>query len=238
MYGNLFCRVYNEFGWNEYPRVFGEQLLGWLEQKGMKVRSALDLGCGTGVLCALLHSQGIEAEGVDLSEEMVGIARENAPGLRFTAADMTEYRPSRCFDLVTCTGDAINHVPDLAAVGRTFDNVYEALNPGGCFVFDLLNESEVPEGDGFDLDYSDAIRARFRAERDDRDCVELRVAVYEHGQLKFEETIREKLHDPALIRERLRQSGFEVLQFSDRLLLDSDTHGTTWFVVARRPENS
>ena len=40
MYGNLFCRVYNEFGWNEYPRVFGEQLLGWLEQKGMKVRSA------------------------------------------------------------------------------------------------------------------------------------------------------------------------------------------------------
>ena len=27
MYDSLFCRMYNEFGWNEYPRAFGEQLL-------------------------------------------------------------------------------------------------------------------------------------------------------------------------------------------------------------------
>lgn len=235
MYGSLFCRVYNEFGWNEYPRVFGEQLLQWLDQKGMKARSALDLGCGTGVLCALLNSRGIEAEGVDLSEEMLEIARENAPDLRFTAADMTEYQPQRSFDLVTCTGDAINHLPDLTAIGRTFGNVYSALNPGGCFVFDLLNENEVPEGEGFELDYSDSVRARFRAERDDQGCIELRIAVYEHDRLKFEEVIREKLYDPSAIRELLRQCGFEVLQFSDRLLLESDTQGTTWFVVAQKP---
>ena len=30
MYGSLFCRVYNEFGWNVYPEVFAEQLLRWL----------------------------------------------------------------------------------------------------------------------------------------------------------------------------------------------------------------
>lgn len=234
MYGSLFCRVYNEFGWNEYPRVFGEQLLRWLDQKEIKVRSALDLGCGTGVLCALLNSRGIESEGIDLSEEMLKVARENAPGLRFTAADMTEYRPRRCFDLVTCTGDAINHLPDLQAIGRTFDNVYSALNPEGCFVFDLLNENEVPEGEEFELDYSESIRARFHAVRNDRGFIELRVAVYEDGWLKFEETIREKLYEPNLIRELLRQSGFEVLQFSDRLLLESNTHGTTWFVVARK----
>ena len=42
MYDSLFCRMYNEFGWNEYPRAFGQQLLAWLDRKGLAVRSALD----------------------------------------------------------------------------------------------------------------------------------------------------------------------------------------------------
>ena len=27
MYSDIFCKVYNEFGWNYYPEIFGEQLL-------------------------------------------------------------------------------------------------------------------------------------------------------------------------------------------------------------------
>ena len=27
MYSDIFCKVYNEFGWNYYPEAFGEQLL-------------------------------------------------------------------------------------------------------------------------------------------------------------------------------------------------------------------
>ena len=30
MYSDVFCKVYNEFGWNYYPEAFGEQLLKWL----------------------------------------------------------------------------------------------------------------------------------------------------------------------------------------------------------------
>ena len=33
MYSDVFCKVYNEFGWNYYPEIFGEQLLKWLERK-------------------------------------------------------------------------------------------------------------------------------------------------------------------------------------------------------------
>ena len=49
---------------------------------------------------------------------MIAIARENCPEAHFEVADMTIYRPERQFDLVTCTGDAINHIPDLADVKR------------------------------------------------------------------------------------------------------------------------
>ena len=34
MYSDVFCRVYNELGWNAYPEVFGQRLLQWLERQG------------------------------------------------------------------------------------------------------------------------------------------------------------------------------------------------------------
>ena len=47
MYSDVFCKVYNEFGWNYYPEVFGQQLLKWLEREKIRVSTSLDLACGT-----------------------------------------------------------------------------------------------------------------------------------------------------------------------------------------------
>ena len=63
-YSDVFCKVYNEFGWNYYPEIFGQQLLAWMENRGWKPESAMDLGCGTGILCQLLH-QSLSALGIN-----------------------------------------------------------------------------------------------------------------------------------------------------------------------------
>ena len=88
MYSDIFCKVYNEFGWNYYPEAFGEQLLLWMEQTGAKVSTSMDLACGTGVLCEILHGQGIEASGMDFSEGMIAIARQRNPEIAYDVADM------------------------------------------------------------------------------------------------------------------------------------------------------
>ena len=234
MYDSLFCRMYNAFGWNEYPRTFGEQLLRWLDGKGAAVRLALDLGCGTGVLCETLHQRGIVTLGIDLSEEMIAIARERSPELHYEVGDMTAFHTEERFDLVTCTGDALNHVTDLNDVERAFCCVREALNPGGLFVFDLLRADEVPEGEPFWADFGEDLRVRFSAERDDQGFTTLRVDAFEGEVPKFSEVIREKTHDVEIICSLLRNGGFDVLQCADRLDMDSDAHGTTWFIAARR----
>ena len=74
MYSDVFCKVYNELGWNYYPEIFGEQLLEWLRRNGARPETALDLGCGTGVLCEILHGAGIRASGMDYSQGMIRIA--------------------------------------------------------------------------------------------------------------------------------------------------------------------
>jgi len=67
MYSDVFCKVYNEFGWNYYPEIFGQQLLLWLQQHGIEPKTSMDLACGTGILCQLLHDSGIAASGMDFS---------------------------------------------------------------------------------------------------------------------------------------------------------------------------
>ena len=123
MYSTAFCKVYNQFGWNYFPEAFGEQLLIWLKEHQVTVRKSLDLACGTGVLCEILAGAGIEASGMDFSEGMIKIAKERNPKLQYEVADMITYRPETQFDLVTCTGDALNHIMDLDDLDRIFANV-------------------------------------------------------------------------------------------------------------------
>ena len=235
MYSDVFCKVYNEFGWNYYPEAFGQQLLAWLRHKGLSPKTAMDLGCGTGVLCRILRDSGMDAWGMDFSAGMIAIARENDPQGHYDVADMITYRPDRCFDLVTCTGDALNHIGDLENVERIFRNVFAYLHEGGWFVFDILNEQEVSTSEPFEMDFSDTIRVWFQMTRPGDKQVNLKIRVFENGEEQFEENIRETVHDPAAICNLLEKTGFRVLRCADSLLEDGN-HGTTWFVIARKGE--
>ena len=234
MYSDVFCRVYNVFGWNYYPEAFGHQLLQWLDRSDIRPQTALDLACGTGVLCRILQSRGVRTSGMDLSEGMIDIARQGGGEIHYDVADMITYRPQQRFDLVTCTGDAVNHIALLSDVQTIFHNVYSYLNPGGYFVFDLLNQQEVSDSEPFEMDFDANTRVWFQMTRPGETKVNLKIRVFEKGQMQFEENIRETLHDPVEICRLLTLAGLEPLQCADRLLPDA-APGTTWFVVARKP---
>ena len=233
MYSEVFCRVYNEFGWNYYPEIFGEMLLEWLKRRDLAPKNAMDLACGTGILCRLLRNAGIAASGMDLSEGMITVARENDPEGIYTVADMTTFRPAEQYDLVTCTGDAVNHIPELSAVEQIFRNVYDYLAPGGHFVFDILNEHEVSDSEPFEMDFTDTTRVWFRMTRPAPGTVHLTIRVYENGELAFEEVIRETIHDVEEICTMLKRVGFRLVLCADRMLPENGP-GTTWFLVAQK----
>ena len=232
MYSDVFCKVYNEFGWNYYPEIFGEQLLQWLKQQNLHPETAMDLACGTGILCEILSDHGIKASGMDFSAGMIDIARQRTPEIHYDVADMIAYRPDEKFDLVTCTGDAINHISALSDVEKIFQNVYAYMASGGYFVFDILNEHEVSTSEPFEMDFSEQIRVWFQMTRPDEKQVNLKIRVFENGVLDFEENIRETIHDSRIICQLLQKCGFEVVRCADGLL--EDHHGTTWFVIARK----
>lgn len=234
MYSDAFCQVYNVFGWNAFPEAFGQQLLIWLQRNFPDCKTSLDLACGTGVLCRILQQAGLQAWGMDFSPGMIEIAREAGEGVHYDVADMITYRPEKQFDLVTCTGDALNHILDTENVERIFENVYACLARGGYFIFDLLRSQEISDEEPFDLDFSETVKARFQMTRGENGRVFLKTEVFEEGREKFREVITERLHDPEEICRMLRKSGFSQVSCADRLLEDAPRGSTTWFLIAKK----
>lgn len=234
MYSDAFCKVYNEFGWNYFPEAFGEELMVWIRQNQAKIQTSLDLACGTGILCEVLHKNGIQAAGMDFSEGMIEIARSSNPAIAYEVADMITYRPDQKFDLVTCTGDALNHIIDLKNVEQIFQNVYAYLSEGGYFIFDILNEKEVSFGEPIDLDFSDTVKAQFMITQDQEGMIRLKTTVFEQGVKQFEEIITETVHDVDKVLEMLTGCGFHIQKCGHSLLDEKDTQATTWYIIARK----
>jgi SAM-dependent methyltransferase len=89
---------------------------------------ALDAACGTGRLTSLLIDRGDDVTGVDLSPEMLAIARARFPQATFHEADLHDLPlPDAAVDVVVC-GLALAHVPDLGPVMRELARV---LRPRG-----------------------------------------------------------------------------------------------------------
>jgi SAM-dependent methyltransferase len=234
VYSDIFCKVYNEFGWNYYPEIFGEELQLWMEETGFAPGTALDLACGTGILCRILRDRGIAVRGMDFSSGMIAVARENCPDIPFDVADMITYHPNAHFDLITCTGDAVNHIPELSDVEKIFRNTFDLLNPGGLFVFDILDEKEVSTSEPFEMDFSDTTRVWFRMTRPEENKVQLQIRVFEEGTETFSEIIRETIHDVSAICKLLQNAGFQIVKCSHRLSDTTGTEATTWFIIAKK----
>jgi SAM-dependent methyltransferase len=104
--------------------------------------TVLELACGTGSILAHLRDE-YEVVGVDLSPEMLEVAREKVPGVELLLGDMTSVRLGRTFDAVLCLYDAVNHLLEWEQWERLFDTAAAHLVPGGVFVFDANDEERL-----------------------------------------------------------------------------------------------
>jgi 2-polyprenyl-6-hydroxyphenyl methylase / 3-demethylubiquinone-9 3-methyltransferase len=119
--------------------------LTWLAQLcgGLSGKSALDIGCGGGILAEAMARAGAQVRGIDLADKPLQIARLHAleTGTRLeyekiSAEDMAAREPSSV-DIVTCM-EMLEHVPDPES---TIKACSELVKPGGWVFTSTLNRN-------------------------------------------------------------------------------------------------
>jgi len=115
-----------------------ERLLGRILPR---IQSACDLACGTGTTAINLAQRGIRTYAIDLSPHMCRLARQKVRAAQVHVpvlqADMRNFRLPQRVDLITCEGDAVNHVPQKQDLRNVAKCVARALHSGGYFFFNI-----------------------------------------------------------------------------------------------------
>ena len=129
--------------------AFYEQIL---DREGLSPRTAVDLACGTGSVSLLLAKRGLQVMGVDMSEDMLCVAADKAQqsklSIPFVCQKLQELTLAKGVDLAVCALDSIDYILNPKDCSDAIRRVYRALNPGGCFIFDVNTPYKLQSMDG------------------------------------------------------------------------------------------
>lgn len=113
-----------------------------------KVKTVLDLTCGTGSQVLWLAKRGYEVIGSDINAKMLSIAKHKAKQekffLKFLKGDMRTIRIGE-FDAVITIFNAIGHFTKLD-FEEAMRNVHKNLKESGLYIFDIFNLNYLLKG--------------------------------------------------------------------------------------------
>jgi SAM-dependent methyltransferase len=115
--------------------------------------NALELGIGTGRIALPLASRGIRVHGIELSEAMVARlrAKPGAEQIGVTIGDFAATTVEGTFSVVYLVANTIMNLTTQDEQVACFQNVAAHLEPGGCFVVEVLvpRLQRLPPGETF-----------------------------------------------------------------------------------------
>lgn len=109
----------------------------------------LELACGTGALAVAFAQRGYEVTALDLSDEMLMMASDRAASeeadVQFVQGDMMDLSEIGQYEIITCFSDSLCYMENRQQVQQVFDEVFQALEEDGCFIFDVHSTYQVDE---------------------------------------------------------------------------------------------
>lgn len=146
----LIAPYYDELMHNVPYDFWVRYVLQLVERYRLRVRSILDLACGTGNVSSRLAKLGYEVWGIDISAPMIAEARRKAQeeglDIHYEVQDAAQLELNRRFDLVISLFDSLNYILIPERLQEAFRRVHTHLNPGGASIFDVNTEYALREG--------------------------------------------------------------------------------------------
>lgn len=119
-------------GFADYPAM-GAKLAATMRAAHPHARTLLEVASGTGRYLEVLREH-YQVEGLEISAQMLQIARERLPDLPMQQGDMISFQLGRAFDIVACLYGSIAYVRTEDNLRRAIRAMRAHLAPGGILV--------------------------------------------------------------------------------------------------------
>ena len=212
---------------------------------GRPIKTILDIGCGTGGHAIPLVGKGYNVLGIDISESMVGKAKEkskNIANLDFHVMDMRNFRLDKKFDACIVMFAVMGYMVKNSDIIKALDNIHKHLKPNGIFLFDVWNGlavMKIPPEQRIKEVENDKIKvvriATPNLKSSDHICeVNYKLFILDKKTNTFNE-INEKhiirFYFPQKIKYYLENAGFEVLKICPFLELNGKVDENIWNIA-------
>ncbi len=238
-----------------YDRFNGADYVGYADyvEKVFKTHGSgresllLDLACGTGRLTETLAERGYDMIGADVSEEMLSLAMSRAYekklGILYLKQDMRKFELYGTVDAVICSLDGISYLTERQDAKKCFKLIYNYLNPGALFLFDINSVyrfKEVFTKRDFFLE-EDGVYLGWKSELDEKNntCDFNLTFFIENGNggyVKEEELQRERVWDKKELCDCLNECGLEIVAvYGGFDMHKAEEKDEKWYFVCRCP---
>lgn len=209
----------HDVGYSDYALNSATGILKVLIQHGIEEGLIVDLGCGSGLSAQVFAQAGYQVFGVDLSEDLIAIARNRLPAAQFQVSSLYQANIPPC-SVVTSIGECLNYLFDPNAdehsLGLLFERVYAALMPGGLFIFDIAEPGQLA-GEGISRHFSEGNNWIVLVEKQEdrqRAILTRRITTLRQiGDLyrRDDEVHRLQLYPAGVLTPKLTQAGFDTV---------------------------
>lgn len=210
--------------------------------------SILDLACGTGAMTVEFARRGYDMTGVDISDEMLSVAREKCDSQRFehkvllVRQDMCELELYGTVNAVICCLDSFNYLTDTSSLSRAFAHICNYLDTDGVFVFDMnapakfekiyADNSYILEDDGILCAWQNFYNKKTK-------LCDFYLSIFKEDKdgrwERFDEVQRERCYSLRTVKKLLEKSGFELCELCGGLNGETvDENTERWHFIARK----
>ncbi len=181
---------------------------------------ALDCGSGTGTLICELSERGFNCTGVDISPEMLNIAREKIENAGFephlVCQELQDLDLYGAYHIAFCSLDTVNHILYKRDLKSFFKKLYNFIEPDGFFVFDVKTNAFFKKTVGMQtFEHEDGSVALIEGTFSS-DIAYYAISVFEARDdglfEKYESEIEERYYSVDVLKTMLNEAGFDTVK--------------------------
>lgn len=233
MYDKKFSKIYEEYGWDYFSITMGKAILKYFKNNNIKINTNLDLCCGTGTLCNFFYKQDIQTKGVDISNDMINIAKRKNKNIKFVCENALYYNDFNTYDLITLTCDAINHFLGKDELNKLFKNINELTKENGYLIFDICDNEKIEFNKEIIINRDNGIKVHYFITQK-YNLVNTNVKVKQNGKLIYETNVIEKMYSLEYIRNLLEENGFKIIKSENTILNEVQRFDDKIYIICKK----